>query len=66
MADTIGHADRRRGGDAVRVQAVSHEFFPVLRVAPMLGRVISREDDRPKAPLSGAHQPSPLAEPVRR
>jgi putative ABC transport system permease protein len=39
-------------GDAtqVRVQAVSREFFPVLRVRPMLGRVISEDDDRPNAP----------------
>jgi putative ABC transport system permease protein len=34
----------------LRVQAVSHEFFSVLRVAPLLGRVISEDDDRPKAP----------------
>jgi len=33
----------------VRVQAVSHEFFPVLRVGPALGRVISTDDDRPSA-----------------
>jgi putative ABC transport system permease protein len=34
----------------VRVQPVSREFFPVLRVGPMLGRVISEDDDRPNAP----------------
>ena len=34
----------------VRVQAVSHEFFPLLRVAPMLGRALSPDDDRPDAP----------------
>jgi putative ABC transport system permease protein len=33
----------------VRVQAVSHEFFPVLRVWPILGRAISEDDDRPNA-----------------
>ena len=39
-------------GEATRmgVQAVSAEFFPVLRVAPMLGRTINDEDDRPNAP----------------
>jgi predicted permease len=36
----------------LRVQAVSHEFFSVLRVGPMLGRVISQDDDRPNAPLT--------------
>ena len=36
----------------LRVQAVSHEFFSVLRVAPILGRVISEDDDRPKATLT--------------
>ena len=34
----------------IRVQIVSHEFFPMLRVAPLLGRVISETDDRPDAP----------------
>ena len=34
----------------VRQQEVSHEFFPMLRVAPMLGRAISENDDRPDAP----------------
>ena len=39
-------------GEATRLtgQAVSWEFFPVLRVAPMLGRTINEEDDRPNAP----------------
>src|SRR5688572_7134907 len=36
----------------LRVQAVSHEFFSVLRVGPILGRVISKDDDRPNAPLT--------------
>jgi putative ABC transport system permease protein len=40
-------------GEATRlgVQAVSAEFFPLLRVAPMFGRVISEDDDRPNAPV---------------
>src|SRR5918994_4661088 len=40
-------------GEATRlgVQAVSAEFFPLLRVAPMLGRVINEDDDRPNAPV---------------
>ena len=50
----------------LRVQAVSHEFFPVLRVAPMLGRAISEDDDRPNAPPVARHQPSAVAEPLRR
>src|SRR5688572_24364189 len=39
-------------GEATRlgVQAVSAEFFPVLRVQPMLGRAINEDDDRPDAP----------------
>ena len=39
-------------GEATRlgVQPVSAEFFPVLRVAPMLGRIINEDDDRPNAP----------------
>ena len=32
------------------LQAVSSEFFPVLRVAPLLGRTITEDDDRPNAP----------------
>jgi putative ABC transport system permease protein len=32
------------------VQAVSAEFFPLLRVAPMFGRIINEDDDRPNAP----------------
>lgn len=32
-------------------QVVSAEFFPVLGVAPLLGRTISEEDDKPNAPL---------------
>jgi predicted permease len=35
----------------VRLQMVSHEFFPMLRVVPLLGRAISEDDDRPDAPL---------------
>ena len=39
-------------GEATRlgVQAVSAEFFPLLRVPPMLGRTINEDDDRPNAP----------------
>ena len=39
-------------GDATRltVQAVSSEFFPVLRVSPILGRTFNQDDDRPNAP----------------
>ena len=32
-------------------QVVSAEFFPVLGVAPLLGRTISEADDKPNAPL---------------
>jgi putative ABC transport system permease protein len=40
-------------GDPVRlnVQVVSAEFFPLLGVAPLMGRVPSEADDRPNAPL---------------
>jgi predicted permease len=34
----------------VNAQVVSSEFFPLLGVPPLLGRTISAEDDRPKAP----------------
>jgi putative ABC transport system permease protein len=34
----------------VNAQRVSSEFFPVLGVAPFLGRTISEEDDRPNGP----------------
>jgi putative ABC transport system permease protein len=39
-------------GDAMRlgVQAISADFFPLLRVAPMSGRSINEDDDRPNAP----------------
>src|SRR5215510_6628598 len=39
-------------GDPLRVasQAVSAEFFPLLGVKPLLGRTLTSEDDRPKAP----------------
>ena len=39
-------------GEATRlgVQPVSAEFFPLLRVTPLLGRVITEDDDRPNAP----------------
>jgi putative ABC transport system permease protein len=32
------------------LQFVSHEFFPLLGVQPLLGRTVSAEDDRPNAP----------------
>ena len=40
-------------GEAMQlgVQAVSADFFPLLRVAPMLGRVINEDDDRPNVPV---------------
>ena len=34
----------------VNAQRVSAEFFPLLGVAPLLGRTISDEDDRPNGP----------------
>src|SRR5206468_11124647 len=34
----------------VNAQLVSSEFFPLLGVAPFLGRMISDEDDRPNGP----------------
>ena len=34
----------------VNAQQVSSEFFPVLGVAPLLGRTISDDDDRPNGP----------------
>ena len=34
----------------VNAQRVSSEFFPLLGVAPLLGRTISDEDDRPNGP----------------
>jgi putative ABC transport system permease protein len=39
-------------GEPVRVNAqlVSSEFFPLLGVAPLLGRTIAERDDRPNAP----------------
>ena len=42
-------------GDAtlIRVQAVSHEFFPLLGVAPAFGRALTGDDDRPNAQLAG-------------
>ena len=41
-------------GEATRlgVQAVSAEFFPLLRVIPLLGRTINEDDDRPNAPAA--------------
>src|SRR5947208_7030357 len=41
-----GAGDPRR----VSAQLVSSEFFPLLGVAPSLGRTISGEDDRPNGP----------------
>ncbi|HKE85657.1 MAG TPA: ABC transporter permease [Vicinamibacterales bacterium] len=40
-------------GDPLQVnsQVVSAEFFPTLGVKPLLGRTLTPEDDRPKAPL---------------
>ena len=40
------------GGDPERVLgvAVSADYFPLLRVKPVLGRVFTREDDKPGAP----------------
>jgi putative ABC transport system permease protein len=40
-------------GEPARVSAqlVSFEFFPLLGVAPLLGRTVSQQDDRPNAPL---------------
>jgi putative ABC transport system permease protein len=42
----------RGAGEPRRVNAqfVSSEFFPLLGVAPFLGRTISKEDDRPNGP----------------
>jgi predicted permease len=42
----------RGAGEPRRVAAqfVSSEFFPLLGVAPLLGRTISKEDDRPNGP----------------
>jgi len=39
-------------GDPLRLtsQTVSAEFFPTLGVKPLLGRTLTPEDDRPKAP----------------
>jgi predicted permease len=34
----------------VNAQQVSSEFFPLLGVAPLLGRTISNDDDRPNGP----------------
>jgi putative ABC transport system permease protein len=34
----------------LKAQLVSSEFFPLLGVTPLLGRTISADDDRPKAP----------------
>jgi putative ABC transport system permease protein len=40
------------GGDPERVlgAAVSADYFPLLRVKPVLGRVFTREEDKPGAP----------------
>jgi putative ABC transport system permease protein len=42
----IGAGEPRR----VNAQLVSSEFFPLLGVAPLLGRTISADDDRPNGP----------------
>ena len=42
----IGAGEPRR----VNAQLVSSEFFPLLGVAPLMGRTISAEDDRPNGP----------------
>src|SRR5687768_12420390 len=42
----IGAGEPRR----VNAQLVSSEFFPLLGVAPLLGRTIADEDDRPNGP----------------
>jgi putative ABC transport system permease protein len=41
-------------GESTRLgaQAVSHEFFSLLRVEPMLGRTLTEDDDRPNAPAA--------------
>ncbi len=54
FAAWVGTAGTLTGvGPPTRVDAqrVSSEFFPLLGVAPLLGRTISDEDDRPDAPL---------------
>src|SRR5499426_3461622 len=38
--------------ERLKAETVSHEFFPLLGVRPVLGRVFSPEDDRPGAPLT--------------
>ena len=40
------------GGDPERVlgAAVSADYFPLLRVKPVLGRVFTRDEDKPGAP----------------
>src|SRR5687767_7395297 len=42
----IGAGEPRR----VNAQLVSSEFFPLLGIAPLLGRTITAEDDRPNGP----------------
>src|SRR5262245_44725412 len=36
--------------ERLKAETVSHEFFPLIGVRPVLGRVFSPEDDRPGAP----------------
>src|SRR5262245_37996257 len=36
--------------ERLKAETVSHEFFPLLGVQPVLGRVFSPDDDRPGAP----------------
>ncbi len=42
-------------GEPVRLngQLVTGEFFPLLRVAPLIGRTVTMADDQPNAPIVG-------------
>lgn len=39
------------GAERVLASAVSRDFFDVLRVAPILGRAFTADEDRPKGPM---------------